>query len=66
MREHNGRKTLERYTDVETDSSIFGTIGADFEAEGTVRKAEIGQASCRVFSLREAVDFARIWLNARD
>ena len=65
VREYDGKRTLERYTDVNTDSGIFEAIGTDFEADCTVYKAEIGQASCRFFSLREAVDFAQMWLTAR-
>jgi len=43
VREQEGKKTLERYKDVDTDSSIFEIIGADFEAECFVRKVVMGK-----------------------
>lgn len=62
--EMGGEKSLETYTDVNTNSSVFNTIGADFEASGFVKEERIGQARCVVFSLRDAVDFATEWFES--
>ncbi len=58
-------RRLTSYEDVDTDSSVFETIGADFERERKVRIGRIGSATCRLFSFREAVDFAVNWLTHR-
>ena len=55
----DGKRTLIEYTDVDTDSSVFGEIGRAFEQERPVRKTMIGRALCRLFSVRDGVDFAR-------
>jgi aminoglycoside 3-N-acetyltransferase len=62
VRDIDGQRTLHRYIDVDTDSSVFEAIGAEFEAEMTVHQAKIGEAPCRLFSLPDAVDFAAAWL----
>jgi aminoglycoside 3-N-acetyltransferase len=59
-------RRLTTYTDVDTDSSVFETIGADFEVEHEVSVGTIGAASCRLFGLRIAVDFAVEWLTNRE
>jgi aminoglycoside 3-N-acetyltransferase len=66
VEEHEGERSLRYYYDVDTDSSIFETIGLDFESECSVHQILIGQAQCRLFSLRDAVDFAQKWLDTRD
>ncbi len=62
----DGNRTLTTYEDVDTDSSIFETIGADFEAARPVKVGTIGSATCRLFSFRVAVDFAVDWLTSRE
>ena len=59
-------RALIRYEDVDTDSSIFGRIGADFELACPVRIGTIGEATCRLFSLRTAVDYAQQWFAERE
>lgn len=59
-------RKLTTYQDVDTNSSIFEIIGEDFEAEEVIEVGEIGAATCRLFSLRSAVDFAVDWLIARE
>jgi len=58
-----GQRQLVEYTDVETDSNLFAEIGKEFEQECLVRKTSIGRADCRLFSVRDAVDFATKWLD---
>lgn len=68
VREYNGKRQLHHYQDVDTDSSVFETIGTDFERQRknestrNIHTASIGAAECRLFSLRDAVDFAQAWL----
>jgi len=59
-------RRLITYTDVDTDSSVFETIGADFEAATTIRRGRVGAADARLFGLRSAVDFATEWLTKFD
>lgn len=59
-------RRLMTYRDVDTDSSIFRDIGEDFEAEQAIKIGKIGAATCRLFSLRSAVDFATVWLAKRN
>lgn len=59
-------RKLTTYRDVDTNSSIFKSIGDDFEAGQAVKIAKIGAATCRLFSFRSAVDFAVDWLTARE
>ena len=66
VRELSGERRLVRYTDVDTDSSVFEEIGTDFEASNPVSKAQIGSATCRLFSFCGAVDFAQVWLTSKE
>lgn len=59
-------RALTVYKDVDTDSSIFASIGEDFEKVESVQINSIGAAACRLFSLRSAVDFAVEWLAERE
>jgi aminoglycoside 3-N-acetyltransferase len=59
----DGQRALIEYTDVDTDSTLFGEIGREFEQQQPVRKTMIGRATCRLFSVRLGVDFARDWLD---
>ncbi|MCB5169887.1 AAC(3) family N-acetyltransferase [Streptomyces bambusae] len=54
------------YEDVALDDSDFAAVGADFAGPGgaPVRTGTVGSADCRLFSFRDAVDFARIRLPA--
>lgn len=50
------------FADIDFDDEMFPTIGAEFEATGAVRVGKVGSATCRLFGVRTAVDFAQIWL----
>lgn len=58
----DGRRIWKTYTDIEFDTDVFERIGADFDQTGSVLRGEVGSAESRLFSLREAVDFAVDWL----
>lgn len=53
-----------RYDDIYLYDRDFLEIGAAFEATGQVRAAQIGEATCRLFSQRAIVDFAVAWMDA--
>ncbi len=50
------------FSDYDYDSSDFDRLGAAFEAAHAVRTGKVGQGECRLFSLKEAVDFSKTWL----
>jgi aminoglycoside 3-N-acetyltransferase len=54
-----GRRVWKIYEDIELDEEVFEEIGADFENSVGVRYSRVGSARARLFSQREAVDFAR-------
>jgi aminoglycoside 3-N-acetyltransferase len=62
VREINGKRVLHEYSDVDTDSSVFQAIGDAYETEMHIAQGTIGCAECRLFPIREAVDFALAWL----
>jgi len=62
VREINGKRLLHEYSDVATDSSVFQKIGDAYETEVHIARETIGGAECRLFPIREAVDFALAWL----
>lgn len=59
-------RQLTTYRDVDTNSSLFQLIGSDFEAARAVAQHQIGEANCRLFSFRIAVDFAVQWLTEHE
>ena len=70
VRQEHGEKYLYEYEDVDTDSSLFVEIGADFVAHmaGTesMYTHTIGDAPCLLFAMRDAVDFGVSWYVGRD
>lgn len=58
----DGERVWKWFADIETDSELFPTIGAAFEATGRVTVGKVGSATARLFSQVEAVDFAEKWL----
>lgn len=57
----DGERVWKWYEDFDYDTEAFDEIGNLFEKTGHVLKARIGQADCRLFNFREAVDFAFNW-----
>lgn len=58
----NGMRKWMEYQDVVLDDGDFGTIGKSMEDVLPVKTGYIGNALCRLMSLRVAVCFARTWL----
>ncbi len=59
-----GQRTWQWFEDCAYDSDDFDRLGQDYELVGRVNRGKVGNALCRLFSLREAVDFACSWLSA--
>jgi aminoglycoside 3-N-acetyltransferase len=61
----DGRRVWKTYEDIELNEEVFGEIGADFEKAVGVRSSRVGSAQAKLFSQRQAVDFARDWVAQR-
>ncbi|MEU9193597.1 aminoglycoside N(3)-acetyltransferase [Streptomyces hundungensis] len=48
--------------DTALDSDRFDELGADFERDRPVVRGRVGAAACRLFPVRDAVAYARRWL----
>ncbi len=59
---NNGGREWVRFHDNKYDSSDFEECGAAFESSENPKRGKIGSASCYIFSIRSAVQFARTWL----
>ncbi|MGM9931024.1 aminoglycoside N(3)-acetyltransferase [Pradoshia sp.] len=55
------RKWVE-FHDLDYDDTDFDEIGVEFEREHKIKRGKIGSAHSRLFSMREAVDFAEKWM----
>ena len=55
------RKWVE-FQDLDYDDTDFNEIGEEFERTHLVKRSKIGSAHSRLFSMREAVDFAEKWM----
>lgn len=58
----DGQRYWTSYDDVVLDDHEFEVIGQSFEKEAGVNRGDVGDAECRLMSLRAAVDFAVQWL----
>jgi aminoglycoside 3-N-acetyltransferase len=61
----DGRRTWAWFEDIEFRADLFEELGRDFEREHSVSRGRVGSAQARLFSQREAVDFAVEGLRAR-
>ncbi|MFC0562467.1 aminoglycoside N(3)-acetyltransferase [Halalkalibacter alkalisediminis] len=59
----NGEKVWKEYDEIDFNEECFEGIGKDFEKEHAILKGKIGSAESRLFTLKQAVDFAERWLN---
>ncbi|QUH27449.1 AAC(3) family N-acetyltransferase [Vallitalea guaymasensis] len=57
-----GKRKWVEYKDIELDVDDFDKIGSEYEEIKEVIKHKIGQAESRLFSQRQAVDFAKGWM----
>ena len=63
--EENGRRKWIKYIDYALNSDEFVEIGQKMEKRISVRKGKIGNAECRLFSFKEAVDFTDEYLKEK-
>jgi aminoglycoside 3-N-acetyltransferase len=57
-----GKRRWTSYQDVVLDDREFEVIGQSLEKAAAIRKRDVGNAKCRLLSLRGAVDFAAQWM----
>jgi aminoglycoside 3-N-acetyltransferase len=60
-----GQRVWKRFRDIELDSDIFPEIGQELELVERVMHGPVGQAQCRLFEQRRAVDHAVLWYRNR-
>lgn len=60
----DGRRKWKVFRDYDYESGDFGELGEAFELENPSLKGNVGNAQCRLFDMKEAVDFATVWLGA--
>ena len=58
----NGCREWVWFEDLDFDCDDFELIGNEYEENGLVTIGKIGEASCRLFEIRPAVDFATQWM----
>lgn len=58
----NGERCWKWFEDFAYDIEGFELIGKEFEEKCSVQVGKVGNADCRLFDMKEAVDFARDWL----
>ncbi len=51
------------FVDIDFNDEVFPAIGAEFEVTGAVALGKVGSATCRLFGVKTAVDFAARWLS---
>lgn len=57
-----GRRVWKRFTYFAYDAEDFAEIGEHLEMHCRVQQGKTGQAECKLFNMREAVDYAAEWL----
>lgn len=60
-----GKRIWQSYQDIEFQEEEFEQMGKLFEQQYSVKKGSIGQAESRLFSLKDAVDYAEIYLREK-
>ena len=56
-----GQRTWKWFDDFAYNSDDFQLLGKAFEETGTVKIGKIGNAECRLFEMKDGVDFALKW-----
>jgi aminoglycoside 3-N-acetyltransferase len=58
----DGVRVWKWFDDFAYDSDDFESIGKEFEEKHSIKKGMVGNAECRLFEMKDGVDFAREWL----
>lgn len=61
----HGQRTWVTYRDIHLDAESFAEIGEAFERQQEFPTGKVGSATARLFPVRQAVDYAILWLGAR-
>ncbi|SDW15116.1 aminoglycoside 3-N-acetyltransferase [Marininema mesophilum] len=59
-----GKRVWKTYTDLDHQTHLFSELGKSFESECRVYSGKVGSAKTRLFSQRDAVDYASRWLKS--
>lgn len=62
----DGQSVWKEYETIDFEDGNFEQMGVQFEKEFLVRQNQIGQANSKLFSLRDAVDFAKAYYEKQD
>jgi len=60
----NGQRVWRWFEDFHYDSEDFNQLGEQFEEQSGVVVGNVGNAECRLFHIKDAVDFAKRWLQS--
>jgi aminoglycoside 3-N-acetyltransferase len=58
----NSKRVWKWFNDYEYNADDFELMGKEFEEKHLVQKGKIGNAECRLFEMKDGVDFANAWL----
>lgn len=58
----NGQRVWKWFEDYIYDSDDFDKIGQEFEENHKVQKGYVGNAMCKLFNVKDAINFAKDWL----
>jgi|SRR5665647_1887624 len=58
----NGERCWKWFDDYDYSSDDFILIGKDFEKNYIIQKGKVGNAECKLFEMKDGVDFAKTWL----
>lgn len=58
----NGERCWKWFEDYDYDTEDFVLIGKDFDENYNVQKGKIGNAECKLFEMKDGVDFAKRWM----
>lgn len=61
-----GERVWKEYKELEFRDELFEDLGADFEKVYYVKQGKVGSAESKLFSVKNAVEHAEMWLDAYD
>lgn len=59
----NGERVWKWFDDYIYDSDDFEAVGLNFEENHMIQKGSVGNAKCKLFNIKDGVDYARSWLS---
>lgn len=57
-----GKRVWKWFDDYDYNSDDFDLIGQKFEENSSVHKGKVANADCKLFDIKDGVDFAKSWL----